>query len=704
MNIRICSILPALLVAVAPLVGQEPDGPDTAGLRQKVIAAAVARVAPSVVQIDTSGGTDVIGFGPQGPSIRKGTGPTTGLVVGADGYIVSSAFNFANKPSGIFVAVPGHKDRYPARVVATDHTRMLTLLKIDLGGLPVPAAVPHKDFRVGQSALALGRTWTGIDQDPSYSLGIISALDRIWGKAIQTDAKVSPVNYGGPLIDLAGRVMGVLVPASPRAQDETAGIEWYDSGIGFAIPLVDINAVLPRLEAGQDLRRGLLGIVAQSPDIYGAPPAIASVAPGSAADQAGIKPGDVISELSGTSIIRQAQVMQFLGSRYEGDIVSVKVKRGKETLSFPNLKLTGALIAFAHAFLGVLPMRDDPELGVVVRFIYPGSPAEKAGLKTGDRIMALELPSGPRLNVVGRGQLIEGLNHLSPGATLKLDVRRPDAKDLLHLTAQLDRIPDVVPDRLPQPASFHKALEPKKIPAQAGKAQAGKAQADKAQPAKSEPKKEAPKKPETGLLHKGNDARDHEYWVYVPPSYDPNISYGLVVWLHQPSAGKEKDIEAVVRTWEEACKDNHLIVLAPHAQNDTGWLASEADYVREAIQQVVSQYTIDRQRIIAHGMGLGGQMAFYLGFHVRDLIRGVATTSAPMTTPPADNFPAQRLSFFIAAGGRDPIVKSIAEIKPKLAEKKFPVIYRLIDEMGHEYLDAGTFAELVRWIDALDRL
>src|SRR5438045_3720475 len=83
-------------------------------------------------------------------------------------------------------------------------------------------------------ALALGRTWASADAPPSVSVGIISALDRIWGKAVQTDAKVSPVNYGGPLVDVQGRVQGILVPASPRGQDETAGHEWYDSGIGFA--------------------------------------------------------------------------------------------------------------------------------------------------------------------------------------------------------------------------------------------------------------------------------------------------------------------------------------------------------------------------------------------------------------------------------------------------------------------------------------
>src|SRR5262249_19168025 len=146
-------------------------------------------------------------------------------IVSDDGYLISSAFNFANKPSAIFVALPGHKDRLVAKVVATDQTRMLTLLKVDAAGLPVPAAVPKKEMRIGQWALALGRTWASLDSVPSVSVGIVSALGRIYGKAIQTDAKVSPVNYGGPLVDLSGRVLGVLVPASPRGQDETAGYE-----------------------------------------------------------------------------------------------------------------------------------------------------------------------------------------------------------------------------------------------------------------------------------------------------------------------------------------------------------------------------------------------------------------------------------------------------------------------------------------------
>src|SRR6266851_5618940 len=108
-------------IAAARLAAQDLDD-----VQQATMRAAVAKVAPTVVQIETSGGSDTVG-----QQIRKGTGPTTGLVVSPDGYIISSAFNFANKPSAIFVAIPGRKERLVAKVVATDQSRMVTLLKVD---------------------------------------------------------------------------------------------------------------------------------------------------------------------------------------------------------------------------------------------------------------------------------------------------------------------------------------------------------------------------------------------------------------------------------------------------------------------------------------------------------------------------------------------------------------------------------------------
>ena len=284
----------------------------------------MAKVAPCVVQIETQGGVDMVrAAGPRGGMIRRGLGPTSGLIVGADGYIISSAFNFANKPTTIDVSIPGRKQRYPAKVIATDQTRMLTLLKIEVAGLPVPTPAPKAELKIGQTALAVGRTLPDtVDESPSVSVGIISALGRIWGKAVQTDAKVSPANYGGPLIDLLGRVQGVIVPASPYAEGQTAGFEMYDSGLGFAIPLEDINAILPRLKSGTDLKRGILGVTIQGQDPYTTKPVVTTVEPGSAADKAGVHPGDRITEIDGQPIETQVQLQTRLGTKYEGDVIS----------------------------------------------------------------------------------------------------------------------------------------------------------------------------------------------------------------------------------------------------------------------------------------------------------------------------------------------------------------------------------------------
>ncbi|MBV9122629.1 MAG: PDZ domain-containing protein [Planctomycetes bacterium] len=695
-TVRLLVTLAALLGwTVLPLPAEQPAShPDLDALEELAMKAAVQKVAPSVVQIETTGGTDILETGPEGV-VRKGMGPTTGLVVEADGYIISSAFNFANKPTAIFVQVPGHKDHYVAKVVATDQTRMLTLLRIEANGLPLPVAAPKKDFRVGQWSLALGRTWSTPEGPPSVSVGIISALDRIWGKAVQTDAKVSPVNYGGPLIDIQGRVQGVLVPASPRASGETAGLEWYDSGIGFAIPLEDVLAVLPRLKQGQDLNRGLLGVLLKGQDMFSTPPEIASVTPGSVAARAGIKPGDTITAIDGAPVVRQAQMMHALGNKYEGDVISLKVKRGDQEVNFPNLKLAGLQVAFAYPFLGILPVRDDPAKGVEVRYVYPQSPADKAGLKPGDRVLSLTQGKAKVQSFSGRDQLLGLLNNLMPGTEVQVEVRRQGDKGLENLTVKLGELPDTVPAKLPERASAKKALEaPKPM---AGTAPAAPAVA---------PKEEDKKKAETGFLQRTNAAGDRRYWIYVPEDYDPNIAYALVVWLHPAHQGNDKADREFVNFWKPWCRERHIILVGPRAENETGWLFNEADFVLETVHHVLGEYAIDHERIVAHGQGAGGNLAFYLAFQDRDLIRGVAAAGAALAGPAKENVPNQRLTFFLVTGAKDPLAPAMTQTRTKLTEKKFPVVYHELPDRSPENLarDPTLLEELVRWIDSLDRL
>jgi S1-C subfamily serine protease/predicted esterase len=689
---------------------------DFDALQERAVKAAVQMVAPVVVQIETSGGTDIISAGPRGAVVRKGFGPTSGVIVAPDGYVISSAFNFANKPSAIFVSVPGHKERYVTEVVATDHTRMLTLLKLKgiAGELPVAAAVPKSEIKIGQTVVTLGRTLSSSDQSPSVCVGIVSAVGRIWGKAIQTDAKVSPANYGGPLIDLTGRVLGILVPASPQSEGETAGVEWYDSGIGFAIPLEDVQAALPRLKQGKDLKRGLLGISIPSDDLYGAAPTITTVAPGSAAEKAGIKPGDTLVEIAGKPVASHAQVMHQLGTRYEGDTVSVKVMRDGKEVSLASVTLSGIVTTHGQAFLGILPVRDDPRAGIEVRYVYPKSPADAAGIKEGDRILKVGPvpPPGhpvPLQPLPGRDTLLSLLGNAPPGMELRFEVKHKVGDKSETLTIKLGEVPDSVPLRLPERASAGKA-ETLSAGAPAGESAPDDKKSDKKDKDKEDKKDKdkEDKKAETGLLKRTTPAADHSYWVYVPDNYNPNVAHALVVWLHPVGKNKDRDVDDLLWVWQPACEDAHIILVGPKTDNERGWNGGDAEFVQEAVKAVADAYTIDRRRVVAHGMGLGGEMAFYLGFNARSLIRGVAVTGAGLTSNPKEKVPAQPLSFYLAVGGKDPLKDSVEESKKKLAEFKYPAIVHVVPEMGHQYLDGRaalpTFDEMIRWIDSLDRI
>jgi len=691
-----------LLALAGPHAAFGADDEDLDDVMEKAVKAAVKRVAPSVVQIETQGGTEVITTGPRGGLVRKGAGPTSGLIVTPDGYIASSAFNFANKPSSIIVAVPGHKERYVAKVVATDQTRMITVLKIEAGGLPVPVAAPKDNFQIGQTSLAVGRTLAAnIDQSPSVSVGIVSAIHRIWGKALQTDAKVSPTNYGGPLIDLYGRVQGVLVPASPRAEGETAGIEWYDSGIGFAIPLEDVNAALPRLKQGKDLKRGMLGVTMKSTDEFGDPPVVGTIAPGSAAEKAGVKAGDTIVAIGDKPVKNHAQLLHQLGSRYEGDTVTVKLSRDGKEVVLPKVVLGGLVAAYPPAFLGLLPMRDDPAPGVEVRYVYAKSPAETAGLKAGDRIMKASrapLPGqpapAPTQALKGRDQLLTLVEGAPPGLEVKLEVQRKGGTKTETLTAKLIEMPDSVPDKLPEVSTARKALAKPANPMPK----------DKKEEKKDEEKKDEEKNVKTGLIKRTTAAADHHYYLYVPDNYDPNIAHALVLWFHPLHKNKERDIDTLTFNWANYCEDQHVIMLAPVTEGPNGWTPSDGEFIQEAVKGALDGYTIDRKRVVAHGMGVGGQMAFYLGFQNRELIRGVATTGAALGSNPKEKIANQPLAFYLVSGGRDPLKEAVKETRNKLVEHKFSAVFQEIKDRGHEYLDFDTLEELVRWIDSLDRI
>ncbi len=311
----------------------------------QTVRSAVAAIAPSVVAIETVGGAQPVREGGRGrmeESFRVADGPTTGLIFSSDGLILTSSFNFAREPTIITVTLADGR-RFVARLIARDFIRRLALLHIDAKDLPAANWVSGDELKVGQYAIACGRALGG--QTPSPSLGIVSALGRRNGLAVQTDAKTSPVNYGGPLIDIDGRVMGLIVPMA-GAGGQLEGVAWYDSGIGFAVYKDKVDAVLSRLMAGEIIEPGKIGVLLEPdegsglsfldelfPQVRGV--RIRAIADPSPALQAKLQPGDVILALDGQQVGDILSLQRKLSDRAAGEKITLTVKRRWERLEIP---------------------------------------------------------------------------------------------------------------------------------------------------------------------------------------------------------------------------------------------------------------------------------------------------------------------------------------------------------------------------------
>jgi serine protease Do len=321
-----------LLAIAASSFADEPDAKAIVRgnrLAPKAFRAAAAKIRPCLVSIESFGGVSGAGKKGAGASFKPGEGPTTGVVISADGYIVTSTFNFLNRPPIITVTFADGQ-RKVARLLGRDETRKLCLLKIEgVSDLATPENAPTEELKVGQWAIALGVGFG--EAEPSLSAGIVSAMNRISGRAIQTDANLSPANYGGPLVDIEGRLIGVCVPLSPGSKEVAAGAEWYDSGIGFAVPLTGLDSVIAQLKEGKTLQQGYLGVQAGP---YGDPPAgaeISKIVPGFAADKAGLKERDQILKVAEEDVIDVTQLSVLIGKHLLGDVVKLTIRRGDET-------------------------------------------------------------------------------------------------------------------------------------------------------------------------------------------------------------------------------------------------------------------------------------------------------------------------------------------------------------------------------------
>ena len=285
-------------MAAALFVGVQED--DAA----KAVRAIRDKVAPSVVAIEVIRKSDPEGHAGSGPSgthedyYNRPLGPATATVLSADGYLLTCAFNVSGDILKITVITADGK-RYEAKQLGWDGKLDVGLLKIDAKGLPVLPRAKLEDAKQGDFACVVGRSPD--PASPTINVGILSALNRQEGTAVQTDAEVNYGNVGGPLVNLQGELIGIVAHVRPRAP-------WGQSGgVAFATKMAEIDKVLEKLKKGPEevsksVRGPWIGIVAGEPRAGVDGVVVDQVFPNSPAEEAGIDAGDVISAVDGKAI------------------------------------------------------------------------------------------------------------------------------------------------------------------------------------------------------------------------------------------------------------------------------------------------------------------------------------------------------------------------------------------------------------------
>ena len=267
----------------------------------------------------------------------KGRG--SGFIVTKDGQILTNnhVVEGMEKITVSVMLADGSKKTYSAKIIGSDPTYDLAVIKIEPDGtLPVLELGDSDAVEVGEFVVAIGNPY-GFEQ--TVTAGVISAKNRSihtqdvnFDDFLQTDAAINPGNSGGPLLNMDGKVVGINTAIIPYAQ-----------GLGFAIPVNKAKEIMNDLVSYGRVKRGWLGVSVrdineQMAKVYGVEGTngamIGDVFKGDPADKAGIKPGDVIISVNNERVKDANGFVKTIGELHEGDIVSLQVKRNKQTLTF----------------------------------------------------------------------------------------------------------------------------------------------------------------------------------------------------------------------------------------------------------------------------------------------------------------------------------------------------------------------------------
>lgn len=333
----------------------------------------------------------------------KGLG--SGFIISSDGLILTNA-HVVREAKDVTVKLSDRRE-FTAKVLGSDATTDIAVLRINATGLPVVRLGDPRQLEVGDPVLAIGAPY-GLEQ--TATSGIVSAKGRsLPGDAvvpfIQTDAAVNPGNSGGPLFDGSGAVVGI----NAQIYSQSGGFQ----GLSFAIPINVALKVKDQIVATGKATHARLGVTVQDlnqalADSFGLKKPdgalIANVAPGSAAAAAGLKSGDVITEVNGEPVVRSGALSSLIGLSAPGEKVKLKVWRDHAPRDI-EAKLASAdadktEVADANGDvqpgqlgLGLRPLTREErkeagvEQGLVVENV--AGPAARAGIEAGDVLLAI---------------------------------------------------------------------------------------------------------------------------------------------------------------------------------------------------------------------------------------------------------------------------------------------------------------------------
>jgi len=310
--------------------------------RRTAITEAVARVAPAVVTVQTEAVQRVAADpieamfgGRSGTQTQAGLG--TGFIIRPDGVIVTNAHVIAGASRISVMLRDG--TTYPATAIGTDETNDLAVLKVKASGLPVAPLGDSDNLLVGEWAIAIGNPYGFMlgNSEPSVTAGVISGVGRnlvargegpsAYFDMVQTDASINPGNSGGPLVSATGEVIGV----NSSIYSTSGG---GSIGLGFAIPINRAKRVAEDLLAHGRVRRPWIGARLEEArtdnprDLIARGATVAAVVPGSPAEKAGLRRGDVITRVRTRNVRNRFDWDAALLDLRVGEQVPLVVRRG----------------------------------------------------------------------------------------------------------------------------------------------------------------------------------------------------------------------------------------------------------------------------------------------------------------------------------------------------------------------------------------